>query len=706
MIYRHPFTPELVERLERRRSTYFSMVFIVTTIGTFLMAEVLRSGGFHVLEACVLLVFIPLFYFLTSAMVTTLVGLYVVVRKRGNPLSLIRTLPGADEPQPPLASTAIVMPIYNEDVTRVFESLRVIFRSLEKTGELAAFDFFVLSDSDDSTKWIEEEVAWMELSRQLNAFGRIFYRKRRQAINRKSGNIADFCRRWGKRYRYMLVLDADSLMSGDTLVKMVRLMEANPSVGILQTAPRLINGETTFARVFQFASRVYGPVFAAGVNYWQVGEATYWGHNAVIRLAPFIENCALPDLPGKEPFGGRILSHDFVEAALMRRAGYFVCLAPEIDGTFEEGPPTLLDHLKRDRRWCQGNLQHLWLLWAKGWSPIHRLMLAHGVLSYAVSFLWFIFLMLGTFRGYTERGQTLAAGHPQLQSLVLFGVTMSMLFGPKVLMAARICFNRQELAAYGGLVRYIISVFLETIFFILLAPVLMVYHTKFVLLTIFGQGVRWASQRRKTMGEVDWRESILNFGGVTLFGLVWGLSCLIVAPNLFPWLVPVLAGLCLCVPITILTGSATLGRRTRAVGLFLTPDETRPPWVVSQLAENLGKAAQRIRPHPSLLQDYGLLLALLDPYINAIHLSLLRLRRNPPPESREYFHELRLRLLAQGPDSLASKEKTALLHDHDSVNWLHEQLWSSTGANLATWWQFAIRQYNVVTAEPLTPLYR
>jgi membrane glycosyltransferase len=365
----------------------------------------------------------------------------------------------------------------------------------------------------------------------------------------------------------------------------------------------------------------------------------------------------------------------------------------------------LLDHLKRDRRWCQGNLQHFWLLWAKGWSPIHRLMLAHGVLSYATSLLWFVFLMLGTLRGYTDHGQAGLSGLG-LKSSVLFGITMVMLFGPKLLMASRLCFNRQELAAYGGLVRYLLSVILETAFFVLLAPILMVYHTKFVVLTVFGQGVRWASQRRKTGGDVDWRESILNFGGVTAFGLVWGLSCLIVAPRLFPWLVPVLAGLCFCIPFSILTGSSTLGRRARFLGFFLTPDETRPTWVISQLADNLGKAAQRIRPHPSLLRDYGLLLALLDPYINAIHLSLLRLRRNPPPESREYFNDLRLRLLAQGPDTLSSKEKTALLHDHDSVNWLHDQLWSSTNAGIAPWWQFAIRQYNVVTAEPLTPLYR
>jgi membrane glycosyltransferase len=705
MIYRHPFTKAMVERLERRRGAYFSTVFILTIVGTLLMADILLTGEFTVLEVYLLLVFIPLFYNLSSAMVTALVGLYVVVRKRGNPLSVIKTLPDDSQPQVPLASTAIVMPIYNEDVTRVFEGLRVIFRSLEKTGELAAFDFFVLSDSDDSTKWIEEETAWMELCRQLNAFGRIFYRKRRQAINRKSGNLADFCRRWGKRYRYMVVLDADSLMSGETLVKMGRLMEINPSVGILQTSPRLVNGETIFARVFQFASRVYGPVFSAGINYWQVGEATYWGHNAVIRLAPFIENCALPDLPGKEPFGGRILSHDFVEAALMRRAGYFVCLAPEIDGSFEEGPPTLLDHLKRDRRWCQGNLQHLWLLWAKGWSPIHRLMLAHGVLSYVTSLLWFLFLMLGTFRGFTHTGGPAIAGEG-LKSAVLFGVTALMLFGPKALIAARVCFDREQLEASGGLVRFLLSIVFETLFFMLMAPILMIYHSKFVLLTVLGQGVRWATQQRKAAGEADWREIILNFGGVTAFGLIWGISCLIVAPRLFPWLLPVLAGLWFCVPFAIFTGSAYAGARARALGLFLTPDETQPSWVVKQLADNLGKAAQRIRPHPSLLQDYGLLLALLDPYINAIHLSLLRLRRNPPPEAREYFQELRERLLAQGPDSLAAKEKTALLFDHDSVNWLHDQLWSSASASLAPWWQLAIRQYNVVTAEPVTPLYR
>ncbi len=702
MIYRYPLTPEMAGRLQRRRISYFSIVFAFTSIGTVLMFDLLRKGGFDPLEWCILALFIPLFYHLTASLVLAMIGLYVVVRRRGNPLSLIRTLPQREEDMPAPASTAIVMPIYNEDVSRVFEGLRVIFRDLEKTGQIGAFDFFVLSDSDDTNKWVEEEAAWLELCRQLNGFGKIFYRKRRQAINRKSGNIADFCRRWGKRYRYMLVLDADSIMSGDALLKMVRLMEINPTVGILQTAPRLVNGETFFSRVFQFASRAYGPIFVAGLNYWQVGEANFWGHNAIIRLKPFIENCALPDLPGKEPFGGRILSHDFVEAALMRKAGYYVCLAPEIGGSYEEGPPTLIDHLKRDRRWCQGNMQHFWLLWAKGWSPIHRLLLAHGIMSYAASPLWFLFLIMGTFQAFSGR----QPGGPEitLRALILLGFTLVLLFLPKVVSCLWVLATRERSNEFGGRTGFCISVALETLFFVVMAPIMMIFHTRFVFLTILGQGVRWVTQRRQA--DADWRESILTFKGVTFFGIIWGICTYIVSPHLFLWLLPVLMGLWLAVPFSIATSSVPLGQRARKAGIFVIPEESQPDWVLKQLAENIEKAHKRIRPIDELHKDYGLLLACLDPYINALHLSLLRQRKNPPPESKDYFDRIRTKLLHEGPKALSSKDKAALLYDHDSVQWLHQKLWCSAGPEIAPWWQLAIRQYNVLTAEPVTALYR
>jgi membrane glycosyltransferase len=209
---------------------------------------------------------------------------------------------------------------------------------VQETKRLEHFDFFVLSDSNQPTQWIQEEVAWLELCKQVGGFGKIFYRKRRHSINKKAGNVGDFLRRWGRRYRYMIVLDADSIMTGRALVQLVALMERNPQAGIIQTAPRIVNGETLFARVQSFASRLYSPVFLAGLNYWQQHEGNFWGHNAVIRIQPFIDHCALPELPGSEPFGGRIFSHDFVEAALMRKAGWGVWLAGDIEGYLRGGP--------------------------------------------------------------------------------------------------------------------------------------------------------------------------------------------------------------------------------------------------------------------------------------------------------------------------------------------------------------------------------
>ncbi len=713
MIFRHPLTPESVTRIIRRRLTYFASVAGLTILGAGLMAHVLfrsdavTSDGrtWNSLTILSMVLFVPLFYHLVGGVAIFALGLYVEARGRGNPLSLFHNLPKEGDPnQPPMATTAICIPVYNEDVTRVFEGLRVVFRDLEKTGQLQHFDFFILSDSDQTSNWVEEEVAWMELCRQLGAFNKIFYRKRRKALNRKSGNISDFCRRWGSRYRYMVVFDADSVMSGETLVKMVRMMEGNPAVGILQTAPRLIGGESLFSRVFQFVSRLYGPIFCSGLNYWQVGESNYWGHNAIIRIEPFMKFCALPDLPGSEPFGGRILSHDFVKAALMRKAGFYVCLVPELEGSFEEGPPTLLDHLKRDRRWCQGNLQHFWLLWAKGWTAVHRLMLVNGVMSYAASALWFLYLMVGTLNAISGDFEYPAIFHVKAK-LVLF-LTLGLIFIPKIIVYFRTLFDFKQVQQFGGHWAFTVSFLGETVFFVLLAPVFMIFHARFVVLTILGQGVRWATQNRKSEDEVDWREAILNFWTATAFGVVWGVSTYIVSPALFLWLSPVLLGLLLCIPFHIISGSANLGRKARELGFFLTPEEISPPWVVKQLGTNLEKAYRRPQPPESHRRDHGLMMALLDPYVNALHLSLLRQRKNPPPETREFFEETRAKLLKEGPPAIVGKDKTALLYDYDSVKWLHQQLWSSDSKELALWWQTAIRQYNTVTVEPVTPLYR
>lgn len=701
-------------RLARRRRAFFTGVLVLTALATWFMADLLWSdGGMNGVEWALLVLFVILFSQIAIGCVTALLGFYVINRG-GDSRQITRTIkPGEDVP---LASTAIIMPVYNEDVSRVFEGLRVIYRSVQETKKLEHFDFFILSDSNQPNQWIQEEVAWAELCKQVGGFGRIFYRKRRQQINKKAGNVADFLRRWGKNYRYMVVLDADSIMTGQALVQLVGLMEKNPNVGIIQTAPRLVNGESLYSRLQQFANRLYSPLFLAGLNYWQQYDGNYWGHNAVIRVQPFIEHCALPDLPGTEPFGGRILSHDFVEAALMRKAGWAVWLAGDIEGTYEEGPPTLIDSAKRDRRWCQGNMQHSWLLFAKGFRPVNRFHLFMGIMAYGSSLLWLLFLIISTIHVFnlnlypTEHirpeaftnvfGYTLEVP----EAFTLFVFTMLILFLPKIISVVMTFQNREAAARFGGRGPLVTSAILECAISALLAPVNMMFNAKFVLFTLLGQGVSWVTQRRGGEGD-DWREAILTHGGQTVFGIVWGFSSFILSRGFFYWLSPVLTGLVLSIPVSIALSKLRLGQSAKAVRLFLTPEETVPPYELRRLRQNLAECYKHMRPLEVLRADYGLLQAVLDPYVNAVHVSMLR-QRKPSEESRDYFAQLRTRLLREGPSGFTTKEKMALLLDAESMIWLHRELWRVPSHALAEWWRLAVRQYNVLTAAPITALYR
>jgi membrane glycosyltransferase len=646
-----------------------------------------------------------------------LVGFYVINRG-GDSSRITATLAPGEEPG--LASTAIVMPAFNEDVSRVFEGLRVVYRSVQETKQIEHFDFFVLSDSNQPNQWIQEEVAWLELCKQVGGFGRIFYRKRRQSINKKAGNVADFLRRWGKSYRYMIVLDADSIMTGRALVELVALMEKNPAVGLIQTAPRIVNGETLFARVQSFASRLYSPLFLAGLNYWQQHEGNFWGHNAIVRIQPFMDHCSLPELPGREPFGGRILSHDFVEAALMRQAGWAVWLAGDIDGSYEEWPPTLIESAKRDRRWCQGNMQHAWLLTTRGFRAASRFHLLMGVMGYLSSPLWLLFMTLSTIQVFSLVNSPAAGGlqHPAdftsllgysvkvPQALTLFALTMLVIFVPKVVSVVVTLGHRAQAEKFGGARRLVVSALLETVLSTLQAPINMAFNSKFVLFTLLGQGVSWVTQKRGVDEDgSDWREAIITHGGQTLFGLVWGVSSFILLPSFFWWLSPVIAGLVLSVPLSIFLSKARIGRRARQIGLFLTPEETHPPYELKRLEQNLAECYRHFAPLKPLRADYGLMQAVLDPYVNAMHVALLRQRR-PSEEAREWFALLRERLLREGPARFSPKEKLALLMDADSMIWLHRELWSVPADALAEWWRLAMRQYNVLTTAPTTALYR
>ena len=709
------FDPDRLDPAEatRRRHRVITLVVLIAGPGVLVMADLHWRTGYDGWKIAHLLLFTVLFGLIALGAAQALVGFALRRRGRDDPCRITASLDPEERAQAVTAPTAIVMPVCNEEVGRVIEGLRVMYESLRRNGKLPHCDFFLLSDSSDPNRWIEEEAAWLALTRKLGAHGRIFYRKRRVGLNKKSGNLADFCRRWGSQYRYMVVLDADSLMTGDAIVELAQLMERNHRVGIIQGVPRLVNGETVLARLQQFASRLYSPVSTAGLNYWQLGEANYWGHNAIVRLAPFIRHCSLPELPGGGPFGGRIMSHDYVEAALMRRAGWQVWLATGMEGNYEECPGNVIEFAQRDRRWLQGNLQHARLVGAKGFHAVNRVHFALGILAYLASPLWLAFLVVSAVIvwRFGAAGATLRpvhsfaeyahwSYHTQAVGLSLF--TLAMLFLPKVVALLDLRGRTEDIAAFGGWADLAGGVLLETFTFTLLAPVLMLFHTRFIVLTICRQKIAWGTQRRGRAGGSVLAETVAAHWGHTSIGLVGLVLVERIDPTLALWMAPILAGLVCSIPLSFFTGSLELGLALRREGLFQTPEESRPLPELAELAAGLAARRRSPPPLPELAEDYGLLQAVLDPYVNAVHVSLLHAKDELPPASEERFVGLRETLLREGPAALDPNDRLALLMDAHSMNALHDRLWSSPGPDLAEWWQLALQHYNAIAPGPET----
>ena len=520
------------------------------------------------------LLLVLLFTWVGSGLATALMGAWVLWR--GDPQAL--QLPGPPQPLSRQARTAVIMPICHEDVATVFAGLRATCESVAATGALALFDFYVLSDSSDPAVRAAEQQAWARLREMLGDApvgegGRIFYRWRRRRIKRKAGNVADFCRRWGRDYRYMVVLDADSTMSGDTLVQLVRLMEAHPRAGILQTLPQPCGHGTLHARAQQFAHRVTGRLFSLGLAYWQLGDSHYWGHNAILRVAPFMAHCGLAPLPGRGGLAGEILSHDFVEAAMMARAGHEVWLLPQLGGSWEQNPAHLLDELQRDRRWCQGNLQNARLLAEPGWRPVHRVMLGTAAFSYAVAPLWLLFLALGS----------LAALPP---APGLWALTLTLLLLPRALGVASVL-ARGEQRAYGGTARLLAGAAAEAGLSALQAPLRLLAHTGFVLGALTGWRLHWTSPSRQAQG-VSWQQAWRQLGVVAL--LVLALLGLALGPALWtsPGGWPLLLPLLLATPLAVGSASPPLGRWAERQGLLWNPEARQPPLALARAADAQG----------------------------------------------------------------------------------------------------------------------
>lgn len=677
----------------RRRFCLLVLIILPSLLAARTMYLLLPHKGDEHIELAMVGLFGVLFAWISVGFWTALAGVWVTLRGYDR---FTVTLPCPDTPElpDPEVRTAILFPVYNEDVTGFMAGIRTVLHSLRETGQASRFDIFILSDSTDPESWVAEEEAWHEFCRDEHAFNQVFYRRRRSNLSRKSGNIADFCRRWGANYRYMIVYDADSLMRGSTMIRMVQAMELHPSIGILQTPPRAMNSRSLIARVQQFANHLYGPVFAAGLHYWQLGEAQYWGHNAIIRMEPFMAHCQLPRLPGKGPLSGEILSHDFVESALMRKAGYGVWLAYELDGSWEESPPTLIDELIRDRRWCQGNLQHSRLIFAHGFFPTHRALFVNGIMSYGSALLWGLFLIISSLQAIVEilvppayfpSTRTLfpvwPTWYPQW-ALTLLSSTAVLLFLPKVL-AMLLVTAKGAARGFGGVWAMLCGVLGEIVVSTFLAPVRMLFHSLFVVTTLLGWRVTWNTQNRGGAG-TSWADAFRFHWWGTLIGLGWGGAIWLVNPGFFWWLSPIAAGLALSIPLSVWSSRASWGEAAKNRGLFLTPPEIHAPEEIAALEENLRRPTP-YSPFP-LSRRQGFIRAVVIPSVHALHIALNRHHRRHSPDQAKRLQQLEAEALTRGPNALDRKAKNALLSDPASLHRLHVQVWElEDGPQAAQW---------------------
>lgn len=552
------------------------------------MHLVLDVGGVTLLEYLVLCLFVVLFAWIGFAFTNALVGLPGLLRRPNGHLGI-----APDGPLPTLtARTAILLPIYNEEPARTLAGLEATCESLDATGAAAHFDVFILSDTTDPDVWIAEEAGYLDLVARRGDEGRLFYRRRPRNTGRKAGNIAEWVTRFGGAYESFLILDADSVMTGDCVVRLAAAMEANPSAGLIQTLPVIVGGRTLFARLQQFAGRLYGPLIAQGLASWSGPESNYWGHNAIIRTRAFAEGAGLPELKGPKPFGGHILSHDFIEAALMRRRGWGMHMVPWLEGSYEEGPPTLADLAVRDRRWCQGNLQHMAVLPARGLHPVSRLHLLIGIGAYLTAPLWLAMLLAGLATAlqarfvppdYFPSGFALFPSWPAqdpVRAVWVFVGTMAVLLLPKLFALAALLVSRTARQRFGGGARTFFGMLGETLVSGLLAPVTMFTQSVAVIGILAGRDGGWQPQRRDD-DRIDAGSIVRFFLPHTVAGWLLGAAALSISLPLFLWMTPVVLGLALAIPLVLWTGAA----RASMPALFRTPEEQDPPAVLLRVRQ-------------------------------------------------------------------------------------------------------------------------
>jgi membrane glycosyltransferase len=566
------------ERLRNRRVLFFSLVGLTIVVLTVWLGALFVADGLSVVDLSMVALFALTLPWLAIGFWNGLIG-FILLRQGPMPSPIV-PLKDLDGPPAPVSGrTALVVPIRDEDPAQVFANLDWMLTSLKATGEGHRFTVFILSDTRDDGIAAEEERLFHERAMDDADFTRHRYRRRADNAGFKAGNIRDFLDRSGDGFDFMIVLDADSRMTGEALCRLVRLMVANPRLGILQTLIVGLPAASAFARLFQFGMRHGMRSYTMGSAWWQGPSGPYWGHNAIIRVAPFRRHCALPVLPGDGPLGGSILSHDQVEAVLMRSAGYDVRVLPFEDGSFEANPPSLPAFMKRDLRWCQGNLQYFRLLDLPV-RPLGRVQLVLAILMYLGAPCWIAFLVLAALQPVLGHRLLLtsppAAADAQAWTgwggPALLATVVLVSLAPKLFGLLDVLLDRDRRLAYGGTVRVVSGGIAELLFSTLLAPVMAVTQTVFMAGLCFGRRIGWSGQMRQERA-LRLAEAIAALWPPTAAGFLFALLLLATAPHALPWAFPLLAGLLLSIPLAVFTAHPAFGQILARYRVCAIPEE-------------------------------------------------------------------------------------------------------------------------------------
>lgn len=582
--YRDPNAPvwQPAPLFQWRRLAVFLPAVGTTGILGWAFGDWLSTNGIWWLEWVLLVFVVATFFWIALAMGTATLGLAVHLKQK-------RARAGAT---PAPLRVALLVPIYNEDTAEVFGNVSAMMSALRVARSEHRFELFILSDTQDTEIALAEQRAYATLRATMPPDAPVWYRRRVQNTERKVGNIAQWLENWGGAHEAMLVLDADSLMSPEAVIALADEMSRDPTAGLIQSAPLVVGSDTLFGRMQQFSASVYGTLLSQGLAGWTGSEGNYWGHNAILRTRAFADCAGLPRMPSLRGKGGLILSHDFVEAGLLRRAGWAVRFIPTIPGSFEEPPATLIDYALRDRRWCHGNLQHLSLLATRGLHPVSRFHLFHGAMSYLLSPAWFGLLVIWAVLGngqesvitYFSMENPLYPVWPEMSrvSSVLILVFMySMLLAPKVLGALVLGFKAEEIRRYGGGARFALSLLVEVLLSILFSPIMMVQQVVAVLRTVIGIRPIWSPQARKG-GDYSPRTVVKFHALETVSGALLALGMAAGVVSL--WLLPIAVSLIAAVPLSMLSG-VRLDQWRVSAPVMATPEMVDTPPIL-QLARH------------------------------------------------------------------------------------------------------------------------